>query len=137
MADSADPVSWFLIEAGWKVVDRDGAEVGAVDEIVGDSSNDIFNGLAISTTLLGKPRYVPAERVGTITEGRIHLTLSQAEIERLGEYEEPPTSAEILPESAGVVRRAEASVEAPIRTHEESMPFVRRFWFALRRLVGR
>ena len=33
-----DPVSWFVIEPGWKVVDSGGEEVGSVDEVVGDST---------------------------------------------------------------------------------------------------
>jgi hypothetical protein len=134
---SADPVSWFLIEPGWKVVDAGGEEVGSVDEIVGDSSDDIFNGLSVSTSLLGRPRYVPSEQVGSITEGRIQLTLSKAEIERLSEYEEPPTSAEILPDEAGVVRRTEAAVDAPIHSHEERVNFLTRLQHALRRLFRR
>jgi hypothetical protein len=134
---SDDPVSWFLIEPGWKVVDAGGEEVGSVDEIVGDSSDDIFNGLSVSTSLLGRPRYVPSEQVGSITEGRIQLTLSKAEIERLSEYEEPPTSAEIFPDEAGVVRRTEAAVEAPIHSHEERVNFLTRLQHALRRLFRR
>jgi hypothetical protein len=134
---SGDPVSWFLIEPGWKVVDATGEEVGSVDEVVGDSSDDIFNGLSISTSLLGKPRYVPSEQVGEITEGRVHLKLTKDQVERLGEYEEPPTSAEILPEQAGSIRRAEAAVEAPIHSHEERLNFLTRIRHAFRRLVGR
>jgi hypothetical protein len=134
---SDDPVSWFLIEPGWKVVDTGGEEVGSVDEVVGDSSDDIFNGLSVSTSLLGRPRYVPSEQVGSITEGRIQLTLSKAEVERLGEYEEPPTSAEILPDEAGVVRRTEAAVDAPIHSHEERLNFLTRLQHALRRLFRR
>jgi hypothetical protein len=134
---SADPVSWFLIEPGWKVVDAVGADVGSVDEIVGDSSDDIFNGLSISTSLLGRPRYVPSEQVGLITEGRVQLTISKADAERLTEYEEAPTSAEILPEDAGALRRAEASVEAPIESREERVNFLTRLQHALRRLTGR
>ena len=135
--EPADPVSWFLIERGWKVADRDGEEVGAVDEIVGDSTDDIFNGLAISTTLLGKPRYVPAESVGTITEGHVRLTLTKDEVDGLDEYEEPATSAEISAEGAGLLTRAEASVEAPIRSHEEHVNVWRRMWLAVRRAFGR
>ena len=131
-----DPVSWFLIEAGWTVVDAAGEEVGSVDEVIGDSSDDIFNGLSISTSLLGKPRYVPSEQVGEITEGRVHLKLSKDQIERLGEYEEPPTTAEILPEEAGRVRRAEASVEAPIHSHEERLNILTRIRHAFHRLLG-
>jgi len=130
----ADPVSWFVIEPGWKVVDAAGEDVGTVDEVVGDSSNDIFNGLAISTSLLGKPKYVPAERIAAITEGRIELALSKDELEALGEFREPPTTAEILPEKAGLLTRAEAEVEAPIHVHPESVTIWRRGWWALRRL---
>jgi hypothetical protein len=132
-----DPVSWLMIEAGWKVLDADGQEVGAVDEIVGDSSDDIFNGLSISTSLLGRPRYVPAEQVEQITEGYVSLKLRKDQVARLGEYEEPPTTAEILPEEAGAVRRAEASVEAPIHSHEERLTFVTRIRHALRRFLRR
>lgn len=132
-----DPVSWFLIEAGWTVVDSAGAEIGTVDEVVGDSSDDIFNGLSISTSLLGRPRYVPSEQVGEITEGRVRLMLSKDEIARLGEYEEPPTTAEILPEGAGGIRRTEAAVEAPIHSHEERLNILTRMRHAFRRLLGR
>jgi hypothetical protein len=111
--------------------------VGSVDEVVGDSSDDIFNGLSVSTSLLGRPRYVPSEQVGSITEGRIQLTLSKAEVERLGEYEEPPTSAEILPDEAGVVRRTEAAVDAPIHSHEERLNLLTRLQRALGRLFRR
>jgi Uncharacterized protein conserved in bacteria (DUF2171) len=133
----SDPVSWFLIEPGWKVFDAGGDEVGSVDEVVGDSGDDIFNGLSVSTRLLGRPRYVPSEQVGSITEGRIQLTLSKEQVERLGEYEEPPTSAEILPDEAGALRRAEASVEAPIHSQEERLNLLTRLQHAFRRLFGR
>jgi hypothetical protein len=132
-----DPVSWFVIESGWTVVDATGEDVGTVDEVVGDSSDDIFNGLSISTSLLGRPRYIPSEQVGEITEGRVHLKLSKDQVDRLGEYEEPPTTAEILPEEAGRVRRAEAAVEAPIHAHEERLNLFTRIRHAFRRLRGR
>jgi len=59
----ADPVSWLMIERGWEVVDRDGKRVGRVEETIGDSSVDIFDGLSIETSFLGRPRYVPAEQM--------------------------------------------------------------------------
>ncbi|HEX7143697.1 MAG TPA: DUF2171 domain-containing protein [Gaiellaceae bacterium] len=134
---NGDPVSWFVIEPGWKVIDAEGQEIGSVDEVVGDSSDDIFNGLSISTSLLGRPRYVPSEQVGTITQGHVQLKLTKDQIGRLGEFEEPPTTAEILPDGAGAVRRAEAAVEAPIHSHEERLNFLTRIRHALRRALGR
>src|SRR6266496_6354924 len=90
----ADPVSWFMIRAGWKVVAADGTEVGEVDEVAGDDTEDIFDGLAIATSAFGKPRYVPAEQVGEITDGIVQVSLTPAQVERLDEYLEPATSAE-------------------------------------------
>jgi hypothetical protein len=135
--NDGDPVSWFVIEPGWKVVDAEGQEVGSVDEVAGDSNDDIFNGLSISMSLLGKPRYVPSEQVGTITEGRVHLKLTKDQIEHLGEFKEPATTAEILPERAGALRRAEAAVEAPIHSHGERLNFLTRIRHALRRTFRR
>jgi hypothetical protein len=130
---NGDRVSWFVIEPGWTVVDAEGKEVGAVDEVVGDSSDDIFNGLAISTGVLGRPRYVPAEQVETITDGRIRLTLTKAEVGELREYKEPPTSAEVLPDEASLKDRIEQPIEAPIHERPFTMNVWRRLWFRLRR----
>ena len=89
----ADPVSWLLIEAGWKVLAADGTEVGKVDEVTGDSNADIFDGLAIATSALGKPRYVPSEQVAEINEGTVRLKLSPEQVEGLDEYLEPATTS--------------------------------------------
>jgi hypothetical protein len=139
-----DPVSWLLIRPGWKVVAVDGSEVGQVDEVAGDESMDIFDGLAVATSAFGKPRYVLSEQVGQITDGVVHLTISPAQVEQLGEYLEPATSAEIEPDSKGGfgetlsadVREVEAKVFAPIEGHEHSMNIWRRIAFFFRRRVS-
>ena len=133
----ADPVSWLMIRTGWDVLAADGTKVGEVDVVAGDDTEDIFDGLAIATSALGKPRYVPAEQVAEITDGRVRLALSKDQVERLGEFEEPPTTAEILPEEAGTLRRAEAAVEAPIHSHEERLNILTRMRHTLRRLLRR
>jgi hypothetical protein len=141
----ADPVSWLMIEPGWKVLAADGSEVGEVDEVVGDSSVDIFDGLAIAMSAFGKPRYVPAEQVGEITEGIVRLELTREQVDRLGEYLEPATSAEIEPESKGGLgetvradaRELEGKVFAPTQKREHSMNIWRRFAFFFRRLFRR
>lgn len=94
-----DPISWFLIEKGWDVVGRDGHELGSVHEVVGDSDKDIFNGLAVSPGFLRSARYVPAERVGTIVEGRVELDLDQDEFGRLDEHGDVPPSVDIRPDT--------------------------------------
>jgi hypothetical protein len=93
----ADPVSWLLVEPGWTVVAADGSEVGRVEEIVGDTGKDIFNGLAVSTHLLGKPKYIPSERVRRITEGSVELDLDSDAIERLDDHEPQPPSEQFRP----------------------------------------
>ncbi len=88
-------MSWKVIERGWDVVAADGTELGKVHEVVGDSGKDIFNGLAVSPGVLRSSRYVPAERVIAIVDGRVTLDLSEEEFHRLGEHGPQPPSAEI------------------------------------------
>jgi hypothetical protein len=90
----ADPVSWLMVEPGWEVVDADGNEVGKVDEVVGDTGTDIFNGLAVSTSVLGRPKYVPAERVAEITDGRVQLDARTDAMEHMDDFEPQPPSTE-------------------------------------------
>lgn len=140
-----DPVSWLLIRPGWKVYAADGAEVGQVDEVAGDDGADIFDGMAIATSALGKPKYVPAESVGAITEGRVELTLTPAQVDALGEFLEPATSAEIEPDDHGGIgestvaeaRELEGDVLAPTQRREHSMNVWRRLAFFLRRKLDR
>lgn len=138
-AASGDPVSWLLIRPGWKVVSADDVEIGEVDEVAGDDERDVFDGLAVATSALGKPRYVPSEQVGEITEGVVRLTVTHAEVNRFGEYLEPATTAQIEPDDKGGVgrtigadvREVEGKVFAPTQRHEHSMNVSRRiaFWF--------
>ena len=70
---TSDPVSWLMIEPGWRVESADGEDVGRVEEVAGDSGADIFDGLAIAFHFLGRQHYVPAEQVGEITDGTVRL----------------------------------------------------------------
>jgi hypothetical protein len=105
LTEVGDPVSWLLIERGWKVVAFDATEIGKVHEVIGDKSKDIFDGLSISTSVLGRPRYVPAERVKSIFEGRVELDLGPDDGERLAQYDEPPPSERIIPGAASRWRK--------------------------------
>ncbi len=72
----SDPVSWLLIEPGWKVVGSDGEAIGHVTSVDADEQKDIFSGLELRTGLLGGKRYVPSERVAGIVEGEIALDVT-------------------------------------------------------------
>jgi len=84
------PVSWFVIGRGWSVHARDGSQVGRVEEVLGAREEDIFNGLVVATGFFAR-RYVPAERVRGIVEGRVDLDLSRDEVETLDER--PPAAS--------------------------------------------
>ncbi len=139
----ADPVSWLLIEAGWKVLAADGTEVGKVDEVTGDSNADIFDGLAIATSALGKPRYVPSEQVAEINEGTVRLKLSPEQVEGLDEYLEPATTAQIEADNkggtgaaiSGELRKLEGKTLAPSEP-ERPLTIWRRVRLFFRRLRG-
>ena len=91
----ADEVAWKVVEPGWKVVGSDGAELGSVDEVLGDPTADIFNGLAVSPGVLRRSRYVPAERVARIVEGRLELDFGAEAFAELPEADGAPPSAVI------------------------------------------
>jgi hypothetical protein len=126
----ADPVSWLMIEPGWRVEAADGEEVGRVLEVTGDSGADIFDGLAIASSLFDRPRYVPSELVGEIVEGRVRLNLDHAAVEALSEFKEPPVEERIESEKASPVARIESAVRDP-GTHTHRIPLLRRIllWF--------
>jgi hypothetical protein len=128
----ADPVSWLLIEPGWRVDTVDGKEVGRVLEVTGDSDADIFDGFAIAFSMFAKPRYLPAEQVAEIVEGRVLLRLDRAGIERLTEFRQPAVEEQIEPGQASRARRIETAV-APASRRQTSIPLMRRIllWFGL------
>ena len=69
---TGDPVSWKVVEPGWRVLGPDGDELGKVEEVLGDPEADIFNGLQVHSGLLSSS-YVPSERVADIREGEVVL----------------------------------------------------------------
>jgi hypothetical protein len=133
-----------MIRPGWKVLAADGGALGEVDEVAGDDNEDIFDGLAVATSALGKPVYVPAEQVGEITEGVVHLSLTEEQFGRLGEFLEPASSETIEPnsksgigESLGAeLREVEGDVLAPTQRHEHPMNIWRRLAFYVKRRAG-
>jgi hypothetical protein len=84
----AEPVSWLMIESGWELVDRSGEPLGEITAVVGDADADIFDGLRFETPG-GDERYVRAELIGEITEGRVEVDAGPAELERESEEEGP------------------------------------------------
>jgi hypothetical protein len=121
----ADPVSWLLIEPGWRVDASDGTKLGRVEEVTGDSSHDIFDGLSVSSSLLAAPRYVPAEQVGVITDGVVRLTVDAASFGKEAAYDEPAEEVEVSSEKASPLTRFETHEQHPLK-RESSPGIVRR-----------
>ena len=94
-----DPVSWKVVEKGWAVYDREGGQIGTVEEIAGDEDADIFDGFGIKTGTFGGVKYVPSESVSSIAEGEVRLTISGDDVGRLDEMREE-VEEQIIPESS-------------------------------------
>ena len=90
------PVSWLVVERGWRVIGADGNEIGRVDEIAGDTGKDIFSGVVVSEGLFKSRRFVPAERVTRIVDGEVHVDVGTAHADQLEEYEAPAPQEQIL-----------------------------------------
>jgi uncharacterized protein YrrD len=86
-----DPVSWLVVERGWKVVGADGEQAGTVEEVVGDPESDIFSGVRVAFELHREARFVPAEHVASILDGEVHLDLQAGEA-RESRFPEPGES---------------------------------------------
>jgi len=121
----ADPVSWLLIEPGWQVDAADAEKAGRVEEVLGDSTADIFDGLSISGGMFDHPKYVAAEQIAEIVEGRVRLGLTKAQIDALGEFEEPPEQVALSSERSSRLKRVEAVLAPPVE-HSERVGLVRR-----------
>jgi hypothetical protein len=86
--DDTEQVSWRVIEPGTLVLASDGTPVGHVTHVLGDSEEDIFDGVGFRQHLWTSPRMAPAAMVARITERAVHLTISAAEAERCAAYQE-------------------------------------------------
>jgi hypothetical protein len=137
-----DPVSWLMVRPGWSVLADDGSAIGEVDELVGDEGEDIFDGISISVTALGQPRYVEAEHVARIEQGAVHLSLSHAAAVQLSQYRQPATSLSIEPDDhhgigetiAADARNIEGKLVEPTQRHEHPFNFLARVAHFFRRL---
>jgi hypothetical protein len=137
--------SWLAIRSGWKILAADGAEVGEVDEVIGDERSDIFDGLSIATSALGQPRYLSADRIASIEQGAVRLSLTREQVAHLEEYLQPATSVEIEPDDhRGVVeavesdiRKVEGDILEPTQRHEHPFNLWIRIAHYLRRLRRR
>ena len=71
--DDGHAISYKLLERGTAVVAADGGRVGAVERVLENPREHIFDGIVISTA--AGLRFVDAPEVGRIAERRVTLTI--------------------------------------------------------------
>jgi PRC-barrel domain len=89
VTDLGDPTSYLELEHGTPVFSSDGDRIGAVEHVLADEEEDIFDGLVIDVRLgPGGHRFADATQVEGLYTGGALLTLTAAEA-----YELPEPSA--------------------------------------------
>ena len=73
----------MLIERGMTVRGSDG-DLGTVAELVADENVDVFRGIVVAHGFLGaKHGFVPGERVISVEQNIVSVSLSKTELEQL------------------------------------------------------
>jgi hypothetical protein len=135
-------VSWLAIRPGWKVLSAEGSEIGKVDEVTGDDTTDIFDGLSIAVSALGQPRYATSDQIASIEQGTVRLSLDREQAEQLSQYLQPATSVEIEPDDrngfadrvAADARKIKGEIVEPTQGHEHPFNIWTRIAHFFRRL---
>jgi hypothetical protein len=93
--DLGEPVSYLVLEPGADVYSADGERVGAVEHVLADEENDIFDGIVIDTEPgPGGLRFADAPDVAQIRDKGVVLGLVAAEVENLPKPEPNPAVME-------------------------------------------
>ncbi len=79
MLSPDDEISWLALTAGTKVETSDGRQVGHVTHVLGDLSEDVFDGIGVRHGLLGQI-LVPRTAIARITRGAVYLAVPEAEL---------------------------------------------------------
>jgi hypothetical protein len=82
MIDDGHAVHYTAVKRGTPVFSSDEVEVGAVDQIVDNYKEHIFDGIVLRTTA-GDYRFVDAPEVKRTAEKAVTLTITAAQVEQL------------------------------------------------------
>lgn len=97
--ERGEPIAYTALQPGADVISSDGKDVGAVEHVLSDEEEDVFDGIVVDVTLgPGGHRFVDAPQVSECREGAVVITVPAAEVERLPE----PTANPAVMESHGV-----------------------------------
>jgi len=79
--DDGIAIAYDVLRPGTAVVDRDGAEVGTVREVLDNAREHIFDGIVVQTP--DGARFVDAPEVARITDRRVTLTIDRDAVRAL------------------------------------------------------
>jgi hypothetical protein len=80
--DEGQPIAYPLLERNVPVISADGDEVGTVDHVVAAEQQDIFHGIVLRSSRLGR-RFVPAEDIASLHERGVDLRIRTAAVAEL------------------------------------------------------
>lgn len=89
-SDDGVAIAYDVLRRGTPVVDRDGAAVGTVHEVLDNAREHMFDGIVVETP--DGRRFVDAPEVARITDRRVTLTLGRADVTALPERASPVTA---------------------------------------------
>jgi hypothetical protein len=99
MDDLGPPVAWTGLPKGVPVYTSDGAKVGKVEHVLGDTQADIFDGIVVDTPGPGH-RFADEPQVAELHEHGVVLALGREEARNLPEPSANPGALVIDPADA-------------------------------------
>jgi uncharacterized protein YrrD len=90
-----EPIAYTALKAGTDVISSDGQVVGAVEHVLADEDEDVFDGIVIDVkTGPGGHRFVDAPDVTSCHERAVLIAVPAADVEKLPEPEPNPAVME-------------------------------------------
>jgi hypothetical protein len=109
--DLGEPISYLVVEPGADVYSADGERVGAVQHVLADEENDVFDGIVIDTELgPGGLRFADAPDVAELREKGVVLRLTAADV---GKLPKPEANPAVIEHQAG--EDSESALQAKLR----------------------
>jgi uncharacterized protein YrrD len=90
-----EPIAYSALKPGADVISADGQDVGAVEHVLADEEQDVFDGIVIDVkTGPGGHRFVDAPEVSSCHEGAVVIAVPAADVEKLPEPKANPAVME-------------------------------------------
>jgi uncharacterized protein YrrD len=90
-----EPIAYAALKPGADVISSDGQDVGAVEHVLADEDEDVFDGIVIDVKLgPGGHRFVDAPEVSRCHERAVVIAVAAADVENLPEPKPNPAVME-------------------------------------------